>query len=142
VSDPGDATRPDDEEMSGDALLDALVEFEAAPLPMYLMHTDGMVIRGNSAFRDLAGLTSEHLAGLPVWELLPLDERERARSRVETVLQGGGPLPEAGYLLVTAGGRTIAVRSSIATVRDADGGASYILGRVLRADDTGDQGTG
>ena len=112
----------------------ALMEFELAPMAMFLLLPDGRLLQANLAMRQLFGWQGDDHIGVDVHDLADPDERGVVSERLETVLASDGATAELTTVISGADGRRHRVRTSSLTVRDATGVPRYVIARVLSAD--------
>jgi PAS domain S-box-containing protein len=121
---------PDDDPVTAH-VGDALLEFENAPIAMFMMLPDGTMLQANRALRALFDYQLADVVGVAIWDLVEPESRAVVKERLATALATHGALPELTTELVAITGRRVTVRSSSLTVRDEAGTPQYIVGRLL-----------
>jgi PAS domain S-box-containing protein len=111
---------------------DALLEFETAPIAMFMMLPDGRMLQANRAFRTMFDYEPADVVGVAIWDLVGPESRAIVKERLASVLETEGALPELTTELVAITGRRLTVHSSSLTVRDEAGRPQYIVGRLIR----------
>lgn len=113
---------------------DMLMEFELAPMPMFLLLPDGRLLKANLAMRQLVGWQGDDDVGFDVHDLVDSEDRGLVSDRLRTVLASEGATEEVTTVITGADGRRHRVRTSSLTVRDDSGAPRYVIARVLSAD--------
>jgi PAS domain S-box-containing protein len=109
------------------------MEFELAPMPMFLLLPDGRLLQANLAMRELFGWQGDDHIGVDVHDLVDAEDRGVIADRLRTVLASDAATEEVTTVITGADGRRHRARSSSLTVRDDSGVPRYIIARILPA---------
>ncbi|MGH9103983.1 MAG: EAL domain-containing protein [Acidimicrobiales bacterium] len=113
----GPRRRPDD--LAGEQL--ARLQFDHAGVGQALVATDGRILAANAAFCELVGRSAAELRSLPLIGLCHPGDYTRVAPASIALRRGDVPRAAAECRLVRPDGSLVAVRASVAAVRDAHG---------------------
>lgn len=119
---------------------DGMLAFEKSPAPMYLVLTNGVVLKANRALRELLGYAEGEMPGRHASEFLDPLEKRRVEARLNDIDPHAGALGTSSYIAKRKDGSTVDVEVISAVIRDDDGAVHYIIGSarvVQRGDESG-----
>ena len=104
--------------------------FEQAPIGMAIATTDGRLLRANTAFAAVIGLTPDELAGVPIRDLTHPDDWDANAAMIEALVAGRLESYQVEKRLQHADGDYVWVVINASCVRDTAGRPLYMIGQI------------
>ena len=104
--------------------------FDAAPIGMAIVATDGHFIDVNSALCEIIGLPREKVLGSSLQELTHEPDRDADAHLVRQVLEGNRRTSHHQHRFLHAEGHLVWVNMSLSVVRGATGSPDYFIAQI------------
>ncbi|HVM30931.1 MAG TPA: PAS domain S-box protein [Candidatus Limnocylindrales bacterium] len=112
------------------ALGDGMLAFEHAPVGMYMIMPNGLILKANRSLRALLGYEEGELVGRHVGELLDPGAAAEYAEQFPRLLSGDAASPESSFEVLRSDGSPVRVRGAATVSREDDGTARYVIGWV------------
>lgn len=116
----------DDSRLSALSIAQQGAACEASPIAIVHLSVDRRLLRFNDAFASFVGRSRDYLANRPVDELLFVDDAERERADIDTLLDGSVEITRAERRYLHASGRRAWAEVESVAVRHADRSTDFI----------------